>query len=77
MSEVTVHVPDDVLAAARKCAMEQNRSLSSWVTGLIRQATTTEEWPESFVDLLQCGSADLVDPGDPSPEDVATIRRRA
>ena len=77
MPEVTVHVPDDVLAAARKCAMEQNRSLSSWVTGLIRQATTTEEWPESFVDLLQCGSADLAEPDDPSPEDVATIRRRA
>ena len=69
MPQVTVYLPADVLDAARKHAGLASSSLSSWVGGLIRDATATE-WPGSLVDLLQHGSGDLVEPDDPPPEDV-------
>ena len=66
MAQVTVYLPDDVLAAARKCAENERRSLSAWVSARIREATATE-WPESLVDLLHQGSGDLVEPDDLPP----------
>ena len=73
MAQITVYVPDDVLAAARRHAKEQDRSLSAWVSGLIWQETTAD-WPKSLVDLLHHGSGDLVEPDDQPPEDVEPFR---
>ena len=73
MAQVTVYLPDDVLAAARKSAETERRSLSAWVSALIREATAIE-WPESFVNLLHHGSADLVEPDDPPPGDLDLFR---
>ncbi len=69
MAQVTVYLPDDVLAAARNCAENQHRSLSAWVSARIREATLTE-WPESLVDLLRHGTGDIVEPDDPPPGDL-------
>ena len=73
MAQITIYLPVDVLEAARKCAGQENRSLSAWVSTLIREATATE-WPEGLVNLLHHGSGDLVEPADPPPEDVDAIR---
>ena len=73
MAQVTVYLPADVLETARKRAREQNCSLSAWVSGLVRQNATTG-WPKSLVDTLREGSGDLVEPDDPPPEDVETLR---
>lgn len=73
MAQVTIYLPTDVLEAARKCAGQQNRSLSAWVSALVRDATTTE-WPESLVDLLHTGAGNLVEPYDPPPEAVHDFR---
>ena len=73
MAQVTVHLPDDVLAAARKCADEERRSLSAWVGALIREATATE-WPESLIALLRHGSGDVAEPDDPPPGDPEPFR---
>ena len=73
MAQVTIYLPADVLEAARRCAGEENRSLSAWVSTLIRGATATE-WPESLVNLLHHGSGDLVEPEDPPPQDVDAVR---
>ena len=73
MAQVTIYLPADVLEAARKGARRENRSLSAWVSTLIREATATE-WPEGLVNLLHNGSGDLVEPDDPPPEDVDAIR---
>ena len=73
MAQVTVYLPADVLEVARKCAGRENRSLSAWVSALIREATATE-WPASLVELLHHGSGDLVEPDDPPPEDVDAFR---
>lgn len=72
MAQVTVYLPADVLEAARKCAGQENRSLSAWVSGLIREATATE-WAGSLVDLLHHGGGDLVESDDPPPEDVDVL----
>ena len=73
MAQVTVYLPEDVLETARKRAGEQNSSLSAWISTLIRRESVTE-WPNSLVSLLHHGSADLVEPDDPPPEDVETFR---
>ena len=73
MPPVTVYLPPDLIDAARKRARARNRSLSAWVSGLIREATAPE-WPRSLVDLLRRGGADLVEPEDLPPEDVETLR---
>ena len=73
MAQVTIYLPADVLKAARTCAGQENKSLSAWVSTLIREATATE-WPEGLVNLLHHGSGDLVEPDDPPPEDVDAIR---
>ena len=73
MAQVTVYLPANVLAAARKCADLENRSLSAWVSTLIREATVTE-WPDSLVELLRHGGGDIVEPDDPPPEDTDTFR---
>ena len=73
MPPVTIYLPTDLIDAARKQASERNRSLSAWVGGLVREATATE-WPRSLVDLLRKGNADLVEPDDPPPEDIETLR---
>ena len=73
MAQVTVYLPQDVLDTARKLANEQNRSLSAWLSGLVRRETVSE-WPEGLVDLLHHGSADLLEPEDPPPEDVEAFR---
>ena len=73
MAQVTVYLPADVLEAARKCAGQENRSLSAWVSALIRDAAATE-WPESLVNLLHHGGGDLVEPDDPPPGDMDAFR---
>ena len=73
MAQVTVYLPQDVLDTARMLASEQNRSLSAWLSSLVRRETVSE-WPESLVDLLRHGSADLLEPEDPPPEDVEAFR---
>ena len=73
MAQVTVYLPDSVLAAARKCADEERRSLSAWVSGLIREAAATE-WPESLVNLLHHGRGDIVEPDDLPPGDLDLFR---
>ena len=73
MAQVTVYLPADVLEAARKRARQQHRSLSAWVSELIRRESITE-WPDSLEHLLRHGNADLVEPDDPPPEDVEAFR---
>ena len=73
MPSVTIYLPPDLIDAARKQASAGNRRLSTWIGGLVREATATE-WPRSLVNLLHHGSADLIEPDDPPPEDVESLR---
>ena len=73
MAQVTVYLPNELLAAARERAAGEHRSLSAWVGGLIRDATA-REWPESLVNLLHHGSGDIVEPDDPPPGDLDLFR---
>ena len=73
MPPVTIYLPADLIDAARRQAGKRHRSLSAWVTALVREATATE-WPRGFVEILRRGSGDLVEPDDPPPEDVQTLR---
>ncbi len=68
MAQVTVYLPDDVLADARNRAEKEHKSLSAWVTARIREAVVTE-WPESLVSLLGHGTGDIDEPEDPAPVD--------
>ena len=69
MAQVTVYLPEDVLAIARKRAKLERKTLSAWLSARIRESTLTE-WPESLVDLLHHGTGDIVEPDDPPPGDL-------
>ena len=73
MPPVTIHLPGDLIDAARKEARGGNRSLSAWIGGLVQDAAASD-WARSFVDLLHRGSGDLVEPDDPPPEDIEPLR---
>ena len=72
MPPVTIHLPGDLIDAARKEARGQNCSLSAWIGGLVQDAVA-RDWPRSFVDLLHGGSGDLVESDDPPPEDIEPL----
>ena len=69
MAQVTVHLPADLLAAARARAVRENKSLSAWLGALIGAATGAG-WPDDFVALLRSGRGDIVEPNDPPPGDI-------
>ena len=73
MPPVTIHLPGDLIDAARKEARGRNRSLSAWIGGLVQEAVATD-WPRSFVALLHRGSGDLAEPDDPPPEGIEPLR---
>ena len=73
MPPVTIHLPGDLIDAARREARRRNRSLSAWIGGLVHDAVATD-WPRSFVALPHPGSGDLVEPDDPPPEDIEPLR---
>ena len=73
MPPVTIHLPGDLIDAARTEARGRNRSLSAWIGGLVQEAVATD-WPPSFVALLHRGSGDLAEPDDPPPEDIEPLR---
>ena len=77
MAQVTVHLPADLLAAARARAVRENKSLSAWLGALIGAATggligaaTDAGWPDDFVALLRSGHGDIVEPDDPPPGNI-------
>ena len=72
MARVTPHLSADILAVARKRAGPENRSRPTRVRARIRETDATE-WPEGLVELLQHGSANLVEPDDPLPEDTGAL----
>jgi hypothetical protein len=72
MPQVTIYLADQVAKQARKRAKKDKRSLSSWVSDLIKRETG-EQWPSALIDVLESGSGDLVEPDDPPPEDIEPI----
>jgi len=72
MPQVTIYLPDEVAKQARQHAKKERRSLSSWVSELVKRETG-EEWPSTLIDVLESGSGDLVEPDDPPPEDLEAI----
>ena len=74
MPTVIIHLPGDLIDAARKAARGRNRNLSAWIGRLV-QDVVASEWPRSFVELLHRGSGDLVEPDDPPPEDIEPLRQ--
>ena len=73
MPPVTIYLPGDRIDAAGKAARGGNRGLAAWIGGLVRDAVVTD-WPQSFLDLLRLGAGDLVEPDDPPPEDIESLR---
>ncbi len=70
MAQLTIYLPEDLIKEARERARNEERSVSAWIAELVRRETTGRVWPKSFVDLLNHGEGDLVEPDDPPPEDI-------
>lgn len=74
MSQVTIYLPDEIAEKAKRSAARAKRSLSAYVAELITKDTVGSRWPKSFVELLDEGDGDIVEPEDPAPEDVEPLR---
>jgi hypothetical protein len=74
MSQVTIYLPEKVAREARRRARKLNTSLSAYVAQLLERETVERPWPKAFVDLLQHGHGDVVEPPDPPPEDIEALR---
>ena len=72
MARITPHLSADILAVVRKRAGRKNRIPSERVRAHIHETDATE-WPESLVELLNHGSADLVEPYNPLLEDAGAF----
>lgn len=70
MAQVTLYLPEEVAQKARAEARRQKKSLSAFISELVARETVPRRWSQGFVDLLTRGSADLVAPPDPPPEDA-------
>jgi hypothetical protein len=70
MAQVTVYLSDEILSEARRQAKRQKKSLSAYLSDLLARETAHDQWPRSFVELLDEGGGDLVEPEDPPPEHV-------
>lgn len=74
MSQVTIYLPEDVAVAARRKAKQKGCSLSAYLAEILARDTATEAWPESFVNLIKQGTADLIEPDDPPLEEVEPFK---
>ena len=70
MAQVTIYLSDAILSEARRRAKRQKKSLSAYFSEILARETTQDQWPQSFVDLLNQGEGDLTEPADPPPEEV-------
>jgi hypothetical protein len=70
MAQVTIYLSDEILSEARRRAKRQKKSLSAYLSEILARETARNQWPQSFVDLLNQGGGDLTEPEDPPPEEV-------
>jgi hypothetical protein len=70
MAQVTIYLSDEILSEARRRAKRQKKSLSAYLSEILARETAQNQWPQSFVDLLNQGGGDLTEPEDPPPEEV-------
>ena len=70
MAQVTIYLSDEILSEARRMAKRQRKSLSAFLSEILARETAHNQWPQSFVDLLNQGGGDLTEPEDPPPEEV-------
>ena len=74
MGQVTIYLADRVAVAAKRQARRSGKSLSAWISDVLERETGGRRWPKALVEVLTRGSADLVEPDDPPPEDVESLR---
>jgi cytidylate kinase len=74
MAQVTIYLPDRVATAARRQAGRAGKSVSAWIAEVLERETGARRWPRALVDILTHGNADLVEPDDPPPEDMDSLR---
>lgn len=48
MSQLNIYVPEEIEKKIRKAAKNEGKSLSSFLTDLIRSKFTTNTWPKNF-----------------------------
>ena len=71
MSQITLYLPDELIARLKRAAKKAGVSLSSHVSGILQKKTMPSSWPQAFLDLY--GSTSLCEAADLPPEDVPDL----
>jgi len=70
MSQVTLYLPDDVARQLRAEARRKKRSLSAYMTELVRERLHPTTWPKSFLDAAGSWEGEFPEIPDPPPDPV-------
>lgn len=73
MSQVTLYLPDPLVALARQRAREAGKSLSGYLAALLAREVAPPQWSAGLLSVLDEGSGDIEIPDDPPPEDVEAL----
>lgn len=74
MAQITIYLSDDIAEEVRRQAKRARKTMSAFVAEIIEARAKPPMWPDSLVAVLTTGGADLVEPDDPTPEDVEPLR---
>jgi hypothetical protein len=70
VAQVTIYLPEEIIAEVRLRARKAQKSLSAFIGEVLARETMQEQWPRPFVELISTPGGDLAEPEDPLPEDV-------
>ena len=73
MGQVTIYLPEPLLAQIRKKAREAHKSVSAYMADLAKRDARSEEWPRSFVTLYGSCEGGLPEMEDLPPEAVEPL----
>lgn len=75
MAQLSLYLPNDLVAKLRQESKRARESLSAHVTRLLRGEPAASQWPKSFRDVLGSWKGEFPEPVDPPPQDVRLDRR--
>ena len=60
MPQITIYLPRDVAERVKKKAKSLRKSLSAYITELLRQNARPSKWPKEFVNLYGSTKGELL-----------------
>jgi hypothetical protein len=74
MGQVTIYLPEAVLARVRRRAEKAGKSVSAYIAELVEPARESGRFPKGFAALYGSWEGNLDAPDDPPPDEPGALR---